>query len=164
MSYKYLKLDNKVTRKQFYEIVEIEMNSGFIPYTESMIAECIIYLDNFVCLCDDVIIGFITVEPFDELYDESNYIVNLSVRPDFRGNNIAKELIRYACKFYLNNELIKNKQITLDVDLDNKALNLYKLIGFNELDILSRNGKTNIVMGQDASLIIKKIDELLGEK
>ena len=101
---------------------------------------------------------------YDELYDESNYIVNISVYPDYRGNNIAKKLIRFACNYYLENKLIKNKQITLDVELNNKALKLYELIGFERSNVPSRNGKTNIVMGQDASLLIKKIDELLGEK
>lgn len=161
---KYYKLSNKVSRKQFYEIVEIELNSGFIPYTESMIAECILYMDNFVCSYNDEIIGFITVEPFDELYDESNYIVNISVYPDYRGNNIAKKLIRFACNYYLENKLIKNKQITLDVELNNKALKLYELIGFERLNVPSRNGKDNIVMGQDAKVIVDKIDEILENK
>lgn len=164
MDYKIVKLPNKVTQKQFYEIVDIELNSGFIPYTESMIAECIIYLDNFVCVYEDTIIGFVTVEPFDKLYDESNYIVNISVHPDYRGRNISKDLIRHMCLYYLNNSNIPNKYITLDVELDNKALRLYEKIGFVKLEILSRNGNSNIVMGQDASVLVDNINKILSDK
>lgn len=165
MNLLFTKLNKRVNVKEFYEIVDIEMNSGFIPYTESMILECIKYMDNFIVkdIDKDLIVGFITIEENDYLYNNSNYIVNISVLPEYRRNGLAKGLILFACKYYQNMNS-ENIQLTLDVNLDNKAIELYKKIGFEKLEMLSRNGKTDIVMGADINKLIFNISKLVDFK
>lgn len=157
----FKKIDpNDFSEKHFKQYVAIEQNCGLAPYSMSFIEECLFSGDyeNFACYDNEDLVGFITIA--DEMrYKNSIYIANLNVKEDYRNKGVATRLIYEMCKYYKNEGF--NKNISLDVSLNNeKAMSLYKKIGFRVYPLPSVNGEDNVVMAahmKDLDKTIKKV-------
>ena len=84
---------------------------------------------TFVALCQKKIIGMIMLNPHTKKFPSSTYIINLIVLPRYQGLGIAKKLIYKACC-----EVSTNKYFSLEVDKENPAKEIYKMIGFYAID------------------------------
>lgn len=128
--FEYKRLDRKdITDKQFKEVVEAESEDG---YTEEQLRAMWIEDpkdDNFVCIHDNRIVAHITYNPLSKRRNGSLYMVNLSVRPEYRRKGIAIELINTACEYYISQG--QTLKMSTSVDKDNlPALRLYQKVGF----------------------------------
>jgi len=134
-----------ITRNQFEQIMTIEENCGFDPYTPEMMVNCITNMVTYACLDGRNVAGFITVNPRDRYLDGSLYISNLNVAKSYHRQGIAQKLILCACADCCGAD--EEKMVTLDVSLDNlPALGLYRKLGFRTIELASRNGSNDVVM------------------
>ncbi len=140
-----------MTAEGFAQIVEIERNSETEPYSSEMLAQCIKDMDNFVCSDHGRIVGFITIRSSFRYFYNSLYIVNIQVLHSYRGRGIAKRLMYQAYQYYKQGH--SGKLVFLDVAKTNKALDLYTKIGFQVMDLPSKNGSTDVVMAMPLSLL-----------
>lgn len=122
---------NKITEKDFFQMNNVEQNSGGEPYSQDSLKQIVSHdgNDNFCCLLNDEIVGIATVNPNSIRLDGSIYIINMSVHKDFQRRGIATQILKTLTSYYA--ELGLNKKVTLHVDKTNtKAFNLYKKLGF----------------------------------
>lgn len=78
----------------------------------------------YLALMDDVIIGKVNVQ----LYDDEAGIYGLGVLPDYRGKGYGREILNFAV---VKSKEASAKNIVLQVEAKNqKALNLYTSCGF----------------------------------
>jgi ribosomal-protein-alanine N-acetyltransferase len=65
-------------------------------------------------------------------YEDENIWLGVAVAQNFRGNGLGKKIVMHLIKYASDNNLNK---IKLSVDTsNNKAINLYKSLGFNFLE------------------------------
>lgn len=158
--YTYGKLDpNTLTREQFAQMVEIEANCGLEPYSPAMLWECVEQLDTFACFAGGVLAGFITTHICTRYFGSSLYIVNLNVAQPYRGQKIAKQLMYEVYAYYIRDH--RGMLVSLDVTKTNKAINLYEQIGFQAMDIPSKNGDGDIVMALSLEQLGCRLKQLL---
>ena len=101
----------------------------------------LVFIDN------NKILGYIN---YYLIYDRIE-IANFDVLPDYQNNHIGTRLLDYLINKYLN----KVSNITLEVKIDNnKAINLYKKMGFIEKTIRENyyNGIDGILMERSMKL------------
>lgn len=133
-----------LSQTQFRQIAEIEENCGLEPYPPGILVDCIENLDTFACFEDNRVVGFLTVQSRSRYLDGSLYIVNLNVDSAFRGQVIAKGLMYALWEYHIRDH--GDKLVSLDVAKTNQAMELYKKVGFQIMDMPSRNGDTDVVM------------------
>lgn len=156
----YKKLDTQsLTRTQFAQMVEIERHCGLEPYTPEMLLDCVENLDTFACLADYVIVGFITIQSRSRYLGGSLYIVNLNVAKAYRGQGVAKRLMYTVYEHYIRE--YGDMLVSLDVEKTNKAMELYRKIGFQVADMPSRNGDTDVVMAMSLTELGARVCELI---
>lgn len=151
-----------LTQKQFAQIVEIEANSGLEPYTPEMLLDCIENLDTFACYEGDRVVGFITMQSRGRYFGGSLYVVNLNVAKAYRGQGIAQKLMYAVYEYYIHD--YPDKLVSLDVTKNNKAMELYKKVGFQVVDMPSRNGDTDVVMAMLLPMLGATIRQLFAKK
>lgn len=151
-----------LTGEQFAQIVEIERNCGLEPYTPDMLMECIAFLDTFACFHEGQVVGFITVNAHGGYFGGSLYVVNLNVAREFRGQGIARELMYAVYRVY--NQEHEDRLVTLDVTKTNRAMVLYRRIGFQVADIPSRNGDTDVVMSMPLKQMGRNLERLINRR
>lgn len=148
-----------LTKDQFAQIVEIERNCGLEPYTPDMLMECIAFMDTFACLHDGNVVGFITMNAHGGYFGGSLYVINLNVAQAFRGQGIAKLLMYEVYRDYF--QKYSDKLVSLDVTKTNRAMELYRKIGFEISDIPSRNGDTDVVMWMPLKEMGRNLEQML---
>lgn len=148
-----------LTREQFAQIVEIEMNCGLEPYSPDMLWMCLAELDTFACLDGGRVVGFLTMQSCGRYFGGCLYIVNLNVAQAYRGRGIAKKLMYTAYSYYIRDH--GDKLVSLDVRKTSRAVGLYRKIGFQVADIPSRNGDTDVVMAMPLSKLGENLTKLL---
>ena len=158
--YTYRKLDlNTLTSEQFMQMVEIESNCGLEPYSPAMLRECIAHMDTFACFSGNALVGFITVHLSARYFGQSLYIVNLNVAKPFRGQKIAKQLMYSVYSYYVQSQ--QDFLVTLDASKTNRAIALYRQMGFQVMPIPSKNGTDDIVMAVSLEQLGSKLKQLL---
>ena len=134
-----------LTRRLFFQLVEIEANCGLEPYPPQLLMECIEYADTYACMDDEVVAGFITVQPDSRYQGGCIYIVNINVEKHFRRMGVARRMILDACGRYAATHA--GQTVMLDVTRTNQpAWNLYHSLGFRETDLPSGNGPSDAVL------------------
>ncbi|MBQ8292792.1 MAG: GNAT family N-acetyltransferase [Bacilli bacterium] len=150
----YKKLSPFLEEKHFYEMWEMEQNCGLEPYSVEMLLYCLRWYENYGCFENDKLIGFITVDANSIRYPNADYyIVNLNVHQDYRRKLVATSLIYKFCEEHCHN--LENV-IILDVFKENKAVKLYSKLGFDVINIDSKNGPNDIVMATTIKNIMDK--------
>ena len=107
------------------EISEIERECFSHPWSEQSLRESFKNPDAyfFVYREDGKIIGYISAE----IILDEGYIMNIAVKPKFRGRGVGKALVRHMIKHF-ENDL---KFLTLEVRASNTAaISLYEKLGF----------------------------------
>ena len=139
-----------ITKEQFEEIVDLELNCGLEPFTPEMLAIDIDCEYTYACFDDGHIAGFITVSDEEGYFSEDLFIFNINVGERWRRRGLASKLIREALLIHEG-----CRTMSLDVTLTNeKALNLYKKLGFEPTGTPSMNGPTDIVMQIDRETLL----------
>ena len=134
-----------LTRRLFFQLVEIEANCGLEPYPPQLLMECIEYADTYACMDDEVVAGFITVQPDSRYQGGCIYIVNINVEKHFRRMGVGRRMILDACGRYAATHA--GQTVMLDVTRTNQpAWNLYHSLGFRETDLPSGNGSSDAVL------------------
>lgn len=147
-----------ITTQQFQQMVQIEQNCGLEPYSPDMLHECIEALDTFGCFDGEKIVGFVTVNPKSRMWGGSLYIVNINVAHSCRGRGIAKRMLLAVYQYYILDGI---KWVILDVAKKNRAMELYRRIGFQIQNIPSRNGETDVVMAMPFEQMGENLRRLL---
>lgn len=133
MKLTYLKLDTvNLSEESFQKLVLLENNANVNPYSAEQLKEIITQRSNstFVCFYGDKIVGMLTINDNSKKFGGSIYVVNLSVDKDYQRKGIATQLFIEASKYYENINI--NRIMSLEVDkTNNKAIGLYKKLGFN---------------------------------
>ncbi len=134
-----------LTRRLFFQLVEIEANCGLPAYPPELLMECIEFADTYACMDDEIVAGFITVQPDSRYQGGCVYIVNVNVEKHFRRMGVARRLILDACGRYAATHA--EEMVMLDVTRTNTpAWNLYHSLGFRETNLPSGNGPTDAVL------------------
>ena len=134
-----------LTRRLFFQLVEIEANCGLEPYPPQLLMECIEYADTYACMDDEVVAGFITVQPDSRYQGGCIYIVNINVEKHFRRMGVARRMILDVCGRYAATHA--GQTVMLDVTRTNQpAWNLYHSLGFRETDLPCGNGPSDAVL------------------
>lgn len=135
-----------VTASQLAQMHAMECAKTDIPYSREILLDCVENLDTFVCLEEDEILGFLTMNPRSKKYlGGSIYVVNLLVGAAYRQKGIAKHLFYAAYQYYAPNQ--NGRMVTLDVRNGNTpALALYRKTGFQPVDVQTQNDGEYIVM------------------
>ena len=164
---KYIRLDKSgITQEQFKQVVEVENSTGD-GYSEEVMKRMWLEDDknsNFVCTCENKIVGFISYNPLSKRRNGSIYMVNLTVLPEYRRLGIAQNLIYTGCKYYTSEN--NNLPMSLQVDKDNiPAINLYKKVGFEVVDPICEVDEDDeqYIMEANISKLIKNIQEILNK-
>lgn len=150
MRFERLSIEN-LSKEQFDQMVDIEANCGLEPYSPEGLMECIVELDTFACFDGDKVVGFVTIQSNSYYLGGSLYIVNINVARAYRGCGIAKRMLYTVFEYYTYDHA--DKMITLDVEKTNKAMELYRKIGFQVVDMPSRNGDTDLVMAMPLRIL-----------
>ncbi len=114
-----------LTEQEIPEVCEIEMECFTHPWSEQSLRESYANPDArfFAAREDGKIIGYISAE----IILDEGYIMNLAVRPEFRGRGAGKNLVKYIIKRFKNDL----KFFTLEVRESNVgAISLYENLGF----------------------------------
>jgi len=114
--------------------VEKECNDDN-AYTKEMINEILVNpnVDSFLCIDNNDIVGFMTVNNSSKHNGGSIYINNLGVLPKYQQHGIATSLIESAFEFYADKDY--GSIITLDVYRNNpNAYKLYSKLGFEIME------------------------------
>lgn len=132
--YIFKRLDkSEITDELFSQIVAVEQSDGGDCYTEEQLREIWINDlkdDNFVCMLDDKIIAHLSFNPKSKRRNDSIYMINLMVMPNYRRRGIAQNLICTATNYYKEKAPLE-KIMSLSVDKDNiPAVSLYKKVGY----------------------------------
>lgn len=146
---------DRLTSTQFAQIVDIEKNCGLEPYTPNMLLNSIENMDTIACFDGGNVVGFITTNHHSCYLRGSLYIVNLNVAKAYRGQGIAKKLLYQVYEYYI--QKYADRLVFLDVAKSNQAIELYKKIGFQIMDMPSRNGDTDVVMAMPLSVLGENI-------
>ena len=140
-----------ITNGMFEDIVEIENNCGLEPFSPEMLMLDLKFSENWAFVEDGHVIAFITVSDEEGYYMGDLFVFNLNVSLEYRRKGLAMELIRKALS-----EHPECEYMTLDVRKDNeKAMNLYRKLGFEKDAMPSLNGDSDIVMRADRNTILK---------
>lgn len=135
------------------QLISLEERCGLEPYTKEMLEDCIAYMDTYAAMEGEQILGFITLQPYTRYAGGGLYITNLNVAPEYRRQGLGRKLIFNACCRYLDSH--RGKNVVLDVAKTNTAaIGLYRRLGFQETDIPSRNGNTDMVMEQSLRALL----------
>lgn len=133
MKLTYLKLDtSNLSEEYFSKLVKLENSTNADPYFAEQLKEIITQKSNstFVCFDDEKIIGMLTANQSSKKFGGSIYVINLSVDKDYQRKGIATQLFIEASQYYENINI--NEIMSLEVDkTNNKAIGLYKKLGFN---------------------------------
>lgn len=157
----FKKIDgHSITSESLSQMAEIERGNEIEPYSEEMLLRCIKDMDNFVCCDHDRIVGFVTIHSCSRYFRDSLYIVNIQVLRPYWGRGIAKRLMYQAYQYYRQD--YADKLVFLDVTKTNKAMMLYEKIGFQVMDLPSKNGSTDVVMAMPLSLLGESIEKFIG--
>ncbi len=167
MQYKYKRLDkDEITQEQFKQVLEVERSQGEDDcYSEEVMKRLFLEDEknsNFICLDGEKIVGHISYNPLSKRRNGSIYMVNLIVRPDYRRQKIAQNLIYTACKYYLNKK--DNNLMSLQVDKDNEsAISLYKKVGFEIKEPICEvdEDETQYIMDCTIENLIKNLENIL---
>ena len=139
-----------ITNEMFEDIVAIENNCGLEPFSPEMLMLDLKFSENWACIEDGHVIAFITVSDEEGYYMGDLFVFNLNVSVEYRRKGLAVELIRKALA-----EHPECEYMTLDVRKDNeKAMNLYRKLGFEKDPMPSLNGESDIVMRADRNTIL----------
>lgn len=125
-------------------MTDLELRCGLEPYSAEALRECAEDMDIWGAFDCEVLSGFVTINWTRKYCGGSLYVVNLNVAPEYRGRRIAKGLLYAACR-----ELTRwfpGKMVSLDVTRTNRAMELYKRIGFAVIETPGRNGPEDVVM------------------
>ncbi len=154
----FVRLDaGAMTEEQFSQIYALESTCD-APYTEEILRDCVQTMDTFVCVEQGRIVGFLSMKERSARYlGDCIYVVNINVAKERRRRGIAKQMLYAACRHYAPGN--SGRVVALDVERTNPALELYRKIGFRELDIPSKNGEGDLVM----AVSLEKLDENLRE-
>lgn len=140
-----------ITNERFEDMVELENNCGLEPFSPEMLMLDLKFQENWACVEDGHIVAFITVSVEEGYYMGDLFVFNLNVGAAHRRKGLATELIRKALT-----EHPECEYMTLDVRKDNeKAMNLYRKLGFEKDELPSLNGDSDIVMRADRNIILK---------
>lgn len=143
-----------ISKAQFDQIVRMEAENYDEPYSPQMLTSCLDELDTFACLEEDRILGFITLQSRSTYLGGSIYLVNLNVAKSRRRMGIGRELVRFAYCAVASGSA--EAMASLDVDKRNAAAQrLYQQLGFEPVEIPSRNGDTDLVMAAPVSRILE---------
>ena len=128
-------------KEDLNEILNIYKKS-FSDSHESETAELIMYLSKkpeltYVIRINKKIAGYAIFRDSTKLW-----LYSISIKDEFRGKGLAKELIQFSIKDILSEK--KHKAIYLLVDRENNARFLYQNLAFNNMFYFS--GKTKILM------------------
>ena len=129
---------NNISSETFEQICHVENNSSGEPYSREELKQIVYHNgnDNFLCLQNNVVIGFITANPNSIRLGGSIYIINMSVHKDNQRQGVGSKLIDNLINYYY--QLNINKPLTLNVDKTNlKAFSLYKKLTFETIEDLS---------------------------
>lgn len=124
-----------ITQEQFEQIYNVEINSDGSPYEKEELKDIVCHLgnDNFLCLNNNDIIGFATLNPNSKRLNGSIYLINISVHKDAQRQGVGSKIIEFIFNYYksINN----NNPFTLHVEKSNvKAFNLYRKYGFSIIE------------------------------
>lgn len=158
MEFRRLKAEN-LTRAQFDQMIQMELDSGLEPYPPEMLTECLARMDTFGCFDGARLVGFITVSVTRLYFGGSIYIVNLNVARAYRRQGIAKRLMYTV--YESCGRRFADRMVSLDVQKTNPAVELYRAVGFRIADIASRNGDTDIVMAMPMEDFGRRLAEIL---
>ena len=156
----FKKLTPSMIDKRFREILDVE-NMSNEPYSEKVLKEIVTdsKVDTFACICEDRVIGFLSLNPQSTKYfDKSIYLINLVIDKDFRHQGVASKLIYESYRYYRDTH--SDMLYSLDVDTTNiPAFNLYKKIGFQVMDVDSKNvGDNEVVMAVKLETLGSNLD------
>ncbi len=114
------------------QVINIEKESYRSPWSlDDFVRELTINTraQYFVALEDDLIVGFIGTW----LLADEGHITNVAITPEKRGKGYGRALILHAIKSLREK---KASYIILEVRISNeKAVNLYKLLGFRVIQL-----------------------------
>ena len=146
MELSMIRLDaDTLTQDHFDQLFLLEQDCGLDPYPPEVLLECVVDLETFGCFEGEKLLGFVTTHYSSRYLNGSVYIINLNVRRSARRQGIATALLHHICQYYHSRH--SRRTVSLDVGKTNAgALALYRKLGFRELGIPSRNGKSDMVM------------------
>jgi len=154
------KIDSSISASDFARISAIE-NESESPYSDEILMKLLRESDNFALYYNEEIAAYMTVAVNKRYLGGNIYIVNLVTARESQGKGFAKRLMLALCRHYsgIHPEL----PVTLDVEKDNPAFELYKSVGFEIMDCPSRNGDTDYAMKAELAKLEKNISKILGE-
>lgn len=95
---------------------------------------------------NNILVGYLAL---NIVLDESD-VIRIAVKKDCQGNGYAKELFNFAFKHL---KLLGVTKVMLEVsDINNKAINLYKKLGFKQIFI-----RNNYYANGSNALIFEKL-------
>ena len=142
-----------ITNEKFDDIVELENNCGLEPFSPEMLMLDLRFQENWACIENEHIVAFITVSVEEGYYMGDLFVFNLNVGNAYRRKGLATKLIEKALL-----EHPECEYMTLDCRLDNeKAMNLYRKLGFEKDEMPSLNGESDIVMRADRKRILSSL-------
>jgi len=156
----FKRLTPSMIDRRFSEILAVE-NCSAEPYSEDVLKEIVSdsNVDTFVCICEDKVIGFLSLNPHSTRYfGNSIYMINLVIHSDFRHQGVASKLIYESYRYY--RDTYPDMLYSLDVTKTNiPAFNLYKKVGFEIMDVDSKNvGEDEVVMAVKLETLGKNLD------
>ena len=146
----------------FEKIYSVERNSNYEPYSKQQMQSLVFdeKLDTFLCAIGEDVVGVATFNANTKKYPNSIYMINLTILPQFQGQGLAKRLMLCAFRFYEKNE---REWISNEVDRTNeKALGLYKKLGFTEVEELCDDESLFLIVKKDE--FGKRLQEIIGAK